>query len=102
MMPQHDIDYGVLTFAVTDKEGRPVTLTPAEYLEEPVNERTHQFLQALRSGGEVTATIRIRNTQGAIDCLTGFTFTKAAHRFIRSQKRRIEKERRRKLKHEQD
>lgn len=99
-MHPHDIDYGVLTFAVTDKEGRPVTLTPTEYIEEPVNERTHKFLQALCSGGEVTATIRIRNTRGAIDCLTGFTFTKAARRFIRSQRRQKEKERRRRLKYE--
>ena len=97
-MPPHDIEYGMLTFAVTDKVGRPVTLTPAEYIEEPVNEKTHQFLLALRTGGEVTVTIRIRNTRGAIDCLTGFTFTKSARRFIRSQKRRAEKERRRRLK----
>lgn len=97
-MPPHDIDYGVLTFAATDKEGRHVTLTPAEYIEEPVNERTHQFLNVLRSGGEVTVTIKIRNTRGAIECLTGFTFTKAAHRFIRSQRRQKEKQRRDRLK----
>lgn len=101
-MPPHDVDYGSLTFAVFDKEGRPVTLTPAEYFEEPVNERTRQFLQELRHGGEVTITMKIRNTQGAIDYLTGFTFTKAARRFIRSQRRQKEKERRRRLKHEQD
>lgn len=97
-MPPHDIDYGVLTFAVTDKEGRPITLTAAEYFEEPVNERTKQFLQELRHGGEVTITMKIRNTRGAIDYLTGFTFTKAAHRFIRSQRRQKEKQRRNRLK----
>lgn len=99
-MPPHGFDYGPLTFAVFDKEGRPVTLTPAEYIEEPLNDRTCQFLQELRHGGEVTITMKIRNTKGAIDCLTGFTFTKAARRFIRSQKRQKEKERRRRLKHE--
>ena len=40
--------------------------------------------------------------KGLIDILCGITWTSAAQRYIRSGKRQKEKERRRRLKHEQD
>ena len=59
---------------------------------------TIQVVNAIDCSGEISFTARIR--KGAADIICGKPWTNAAQRYTRQQIRKKEKERRRRLKHE--
>lgn len=98
-MPPHEETAGTLYIGTEDGKAfklleHIMTLPNLDYQYSSV----HQVAQAIDCSGEISFTARIR--KGERDIICGKPWTNAAQRYIRQQIRKKEKERRRRLKHE--
>jgi len=98
-MPPHEETTGTLYICTEDGKAvklleHILTLPTLDYK----YAETQQVVSAIDCSGEISFTARVR--KGAADIVCGKPWTNAAQRYIRQQIRKKEKERRRRLKHE--